>query len=255
MEKPVTLILGLGQLTGEAVARRFCEAGHAVIACDPQMKRVERVSDSLRDRAIVQHEELHTKIGIKNCLAAAIEAYGRVDHIVSVPPIPPRMPLTELEIDEFERLHMRSVRGAILMLQMFEKHVARRNEEDGETSGRRPQMGTVTFVLSLSARQINAGDFADAVVQHSILGVMRAGAIDLASKGIRSNAICALRPRAESEESWLKKRTPLGRASLADEIAEAVLYLSQPSSAIVTGETLVMDGGRSKLSGVIEIDD
>ena len=41
MDKPVTLILGLGQLTGEAVARRFNDAGHSVIAHDPSMKRVE----------------------------------------------------------------------------------------------------------------------------------------------------------------------------------------------------------------------
>ena len=110
----------------------------------------------------------------------------------------------------------------------------------------------MTFVLSLSAQQVSEGDFADAVMQHAILGVVRAGAVDLASKGIRVNAICALRPRAESEDPWLRKRTPLGRASLADEIAEAALYLSSPKSAIITGETLVMDGGRSRLSGIID---
>lgn len=256
MDKPVTLILGLGQLTGEAVARRFVEEGHAVIACDPQMKRVERVADSLRDKAIVQHEELHTRIGIKNCLAAAVEAYGHVDHIVCVPPIPPNLPLSELEIEEFERLHMRSVRGAIMTLQLFEKHVARRVDEQGETMGRKPQLGSVTFVLSLSAQQINEGDFADAVVQHSILGIMRAASIELAPSKIRCNAICALRPRAEStEQAWLKQRTPLGRASLADEIADAALFLSLPSSAIITGEMLTMDGGRARLSGLIAQDD
>ncbi|MEM5515951.1 SDR family oxidoreductase [Henriciella sp. AS95] len=256
MEKPVTLILGLGQLTGEAVARRFADQGHAVIACDPQPKRVERVADSLRDKAVVQQEELHTRIGLKNCLAAAIEAYGHVDHIVSVPPIPPNVTLTELDVQEFERLHLRSVRGAILTLQLFEKHVARRVEEQGDTMTRRSQFGSVTFVLSLSAQQINEGDFADAVVQHSILGVMRAAAVELAPKKIRSNAICALRPRAESTEvKWLKQRTPLGRASLADEIADAALFLSLPSSAIITGEMLTMDGGRSRLSGLIDVDD
>ena len=255
MDKPVTLILGLGQLTGEAVARRFVEEGHAVIACDPQMKRVERVADNLRDKAIVQHEELHTRIGVKNCLAAAIEAYGHVDHIVSVPTIPPNLALSDVDIDEFERLHMRTVRGAVLTLQMFEKHVANRLEQDSDALARRAQYGSVTFILSLSAQQINPGDFADAVVQHAILGVMRAAAIELAPKRIRSNAICALRPRAEGTEDWLKQRTPLGRASLADELAEAALYLSLPSSAIITGEMLTMDGGRARLSGLIDTDD
>ena len=256
MDKPVTLILGLGQLTGEAVARKFADAGHSVLACDSQPKRVEKAADSLRERAIVQHEELHTKIGLKNCIAAAVEAYGHVDHIVSVPPLAPDMPLSGLNVEEFERLQMRALRGAILTLQLFEKHVARRVDEAGDTLGRRPQLGSVTFILSLSARQSNAGDFGDAVVQNSILGVVRAGAVELAPKGIRANAICALRPRAEStEQSWLKKRTPLGRASLADEIAEAALYLSAPASAIITGETLVMDGGRSRLSGLVDTDD
>ena len=256
MEKPVTLILGLGQLTGEAIARRFCEAGHAVIACDPQPKRVERVADNLRDRAIVQQEELHTRIGLKHCLSTAIEAYGQVDHLICLPPVAPAMPLTELQTDEFDKLQLRTVRGAILTLQIFEKHIAKRVEEGGDTMGRRAQFGTITFVLSLSAKQMNAGDFGDAVVQNAVLGVMQAGAVELAPKGIRVNAICALRPRAEAEESkWLAQRTPLGRASQPDEIADAALYLSQPSSAIITGETLVMDGGRSRLSGLIETDD
>ncbi|WP_300377973.1 SDR family oxidoreductase [Henriciella sp.] len=256
MDKPVTLILGMGQLTGEAVARRFSDAGHSVIAHDAQMKRVERVADTLRDRAIVQHEELHTRIGIKNCLAAAIEAYGQVDHIVCIPPVAPEMPLGDLKMDEFEKLQMRAVRGAVLTLQLFAKHIDRRVEEAGDTMNRRAQMGTVTFILSLSASQMNEGDFGDAVVQHAILGVMRAGAVELAPKNIRANAICALRPRAETADAnWLKKRTPLGRAARADEIAEAALFLSKPSSAIITGETLVMDGGRNRLSGILDVDD
>lgn len=256
MDKPVTLILGLGLLTGEAIARRFSEAGHAVIACDPQPKRVERVADTLRDRAIVQHEELHTRIGLKNCLSTAIETYGHVDHLVCLPPVAPAMPLTELQTDEFDKLQLRAVRGAVMTLQIFEKHVARRVEEAGDTMGRKAQMGTVTFVLSLSAKQMNYGDFADAVVQNAILGVMQAGAVELAPMGIRVNAICALRPRAETEESkWLKKRTPMGRASQPDEIADAALYLSQPASAIITGETLVMDGARTRLAGVLDVDE
>lgn len=252
MDKPVTLILGLGQMTGEAVARRFSAEGHAVIACDASPKRVEKFSDSLRDKAIVHQEDLDTRIGVKNAIAAALEAYGKVDHIVAVPPIPPRTPFVELDLGEFEKMHSKALRSSILTLQMFERHVAKRVDEAGETMGRQKQLGSVTFVLSLAAQQVNEGDFADAVVQHSILGAMRAAAVDLAPMGIRVNAICALRPRAESEEPWLKKRTPFGRASLADEIAEAALYLSLAKSAIITGETLVMDGGRGRLSGIID---
>ena len=166
------------------------------------------------------------------------------------------MPLTGLGIDEFDKLHMRAVRGAVMTLQLFEKHIDKRVEEAGETMERKAQMGSVTFILSLSANQMNHGDFGDAVVQHAILGVMRAGAVELSPKGIRANAICALRPRAETTDAkWLRKRTPWGRAAQADEIADAALFLSKPSSAIITGETLVMDGDRARLSGILETDD
>lgn len=252
MDQPVTLILGLGQMTGEAVARRFADEGHAVVACDQSQKRVEKFADSLRDRAIVHQEDLDTQIGVKNALAAALETYGKVDHIVAVPPIPPKTAFTELNVADFEKAHIKALRTSILILKMFERHVAKRVDEAGETLGRKKQLGSVTFVLSLSAQQVSEGDFADAVMQHAILGVVRSGAVDLASKGIRVNAICALRPRAESEDPSLRKRTPLGRASLADEIAEAALYMSSPKSAIITGETLIMDGGRSRLSGIID---
>ncbi|MEL6209118.1 MAG: SDR family oxidoreductase, partial [Pseudomonadota bacterium] len=70
-----------------------------------------------------------------------------------------------------------------------------------------------------------------------------------ASQQIRVNAISAIRPRAEAEEGWDKSRVPLGRAALADEIADAALYLSSRAAAIVTGATLVLDGGRSVLAG------
>jgi NAD(P)-dependent dehydrogenase (short-subunit alcohol dehydrogenase family) len=69
---------------------------------------------------------------------------------------------------------------------------------------------------------------------------------------IRVNAVSAIRPRAEKNELWLKARTPLKRAALADEIAEAVGFLASPGAAIITGETLIMDGGRLQLGGTLD---
>ena len=69
--------------------------------------------------------------------------------------------------------------------------------------------------------------------------------------GMWVNAIIALRPRAEGREPWLKDRTPMGRPSLAEEIAETACFLASPNSAIITGEAITLDGGRRILSGVI----
>jgi len=117
------------------------------------------------------------------------------------------------------------------------------------------QTGTFTFVLSLGAQMSQPGWFSESASQHAILGIVRAAAIELADEAVRVNAIIALRPRAEGREPWLKDRTPLGRPSMAEEIAETAAFLSNPNSAIITGEAITLDGGRGLLSGLIVRDD
>jgi NAD(P)-dependent dehydrogenase (short-subunit alcohol dehydrogenase family) len=81
---------------------------------------------------------------------------------------------------------------------------------------------------------------------------MRAGALDLAEREIRVNAVIAIRPRDERAETYTATRTPLRRGAQGDEIADAVRYLASPEAAIVTGATLVLDGGRQRLSGILD---
>jgi NAD(P)-dependent dehydrogenase (short-subunit alcohol dehydrogenase family) len=85
-----------------------------------------------------------------------------------------------------------------------------------------------------------------------VLGVIKAGAVELADRQIRVNGIVAIRPREERIENWTTRRTPWGRAAIADEIADAARYLSSPDAAIITGELLKLDGGRSSLAGVLD---
>ena len=251
MDKTVTLILGLGQVVGEAIARRFHEDGHAVALADPAQKRLDRAEENLGEQATYHHENLHTKLGLRNAMAAASETYGHVDNIVVIPRIPDPAPLSDVDIEEFAKTHGQAMRGAVTLLKLFSKMVEARDELPGSSMERRTQKGSVTFILSLSAEQAYPGGFADSVTQHAMLGVVKAAAVELAPQLIRVNAICALRPRAEAAEPWLKTRTPLQRAALGDEIAEAALFLSRPRSAIITGEVMVMDGGRGRLGGVI----
>jgi NAD(P)-dependent dehydrogenase (short-subunit alcohol dehydrogenase family) len=81
---------------------------------------------------------------------------------------------------------------------------------------------------------------------------MKAGALELAEHAIRVNAVVAIRPREERSETWTARRVPLGRAALADEIAEAARYIASPQAAYLTGQSLILDGGRSTLSGLLD---
>lgn len=249
---PTTLILGLGRDVGTACARYFQEHGHNVVIASPNEKALQHSSDQLKENTVTHHGDLHSLIGMRNALNAAFEAYQRIDNLVIIPAVPKPVSLMDIDIDAFDETTIRDARGATLALYLFAQELAEQAPLISDGSQRLRQAGTVTFVLSLSARLASPGRFAESISQAAIEAVVQAGAVELAGVRIRVNAISAIRPRAEEDEPWLKARTPLGRAALADEIAEAVGFMASPGAAIITGETLIMDGGRLQLGGTLD---
>lgn len=250
MVASVTTILGLGHEVGDAVARRLIELGHNILAADSKSTRIEKAKTTIPESAIFHHGDLHTRLGLRNCFATVTEEFGRLDNVVVIPEIPEPTELAALNIENFDKDIVKACRGAALTMQVFSERMSQQEPADA-ANGRAKQKGTVTFILSDSAMASMPGRFNETVTQSAILGTMRAGALELAASGIRVNAIVAIRPRAETIEPWLKRRTPLGRAALADEIADLAGFLTSPSAAIITGEAIRLDGGRSALSGLL----
>ncbi|MEM8617196.1 MAG: SDR family oxidoreductase [Pseudomonadota bacterium] len=252
MEKPVTVIIGLGRTVGDAVARRFHEAGHDVLAVDPDRALLDELYKTIGNKIQYHQGVIHTRLGLRNALAAALETFGYVDHVVCIPDLPEPDTLRDLAMETFESTLIQSVRGAVQALRVFSEIMLEQIEDPSNAIDRARQSGSFTFVLSLGAAMVQPGWFSESVTQSAILGVIKAGAVELAKDGVRVNGITALRPRAEGREPWLISRTPMGRPALAEEIAEAALFLSNDQSAILTGQSLILDGGRTALSGLIE---
>ena len=255
MDRPVTLIIGLGQTVGDAVARRFIENDHDVLAVDPSSELLDDLKKAVGDKVAYHHGAVHTKLGLRNAMAAALETYSYVDNVVIIPPLPDPDRLLDLDMEDFESVLMKTVRGAVQALRVFAPQLIAERPETENAADRTRQTGTFTFVLSLGAQMTQPGWFSESVSQHAIVGIVKAAAIELAAEAVRVNAIVALRPRAEGREPWLMNRTPMGRPSLAEEIAETALFLTNPSSAIITGEAITLDGGRRFLSGLVASED
>ena len=156
MAAPVTTILGLGREVGGAIARRFDESGHKLMIADPNVARLEKLATKLTDGAATHHGDLHTKLGLRNCLAATIEAFGRVDNILLIPPIPEPDTLTDMEMDRFDKSLAKTTRGAVLALRIFSEHFSEQQEEPGSGIDRVRQNGTFTFILSLSGSRFQS---------------------------------------------------------------------------------------------------
>lgn len=252
MAQPVTVILGLGQEVGDAVARRFCEAGHAVLAADHDQSRIDKARENLPDKVALFHGDLHSRLGLRNCFAAAEESHPQVDNLVIVPRLAKADTLRALDMERFESMLGQTAKAATLAMALFSERIAAMEDVYAARAERMRQHGTVTVILSQIAQLHDPGYFTRSVAQAAVLAVVRAAAVELAPQQIRVNAISAIRPRAETAENWIKSRVPAGRAALGDEIADAAIFLSSPAAAIITGETMVLDGGRQALGGLMD---
>jgi NAD(P)-dependent dehydrogenase (short-subunit alcohol dehydrogenase family) len=90
------------------------------------------------------------------------------------------------------------------------------------------------------------------MTKHAIEGLTKAMAIELAPKNVRVNAIAPTfleTPMtasffADNEfRNWVLSRIPLGRLGRMEEVAGAIVFLASPAASLITGTSLVIDGG------------
>ena len=252
MAQPVTLVLGLGRETGEAIARRFEDEGHRVLAADPSLERIEAARDSLDETIQFYHGDLSTKLGLRNAVTAAVEAFGRIDNAVVVPPYEEPDSLLDFTQEKFEKALGRTARGAALALRVIAEHLL--EQEDLPEAGveRKRQKGAITFVLRYAAVSSMPGRFTDTVSQAAIQGVMRAGALELAQHNIRVNAIApGLIQTDFAKALWdnpqiraaQENKAALKRIGQPDDIGGVAVFLASKAGNFVCGQCIIADGG------------
>ena len=124
-----------------------------------------------------------------------------------------------------------------------------------------PHGSTIVAIGSLNSWRGDPNLLAYAASKHAVLGAVRSAALSLGTRGIRVNAVApgpvateALLSRIESRGELTglslsealrasERLTALGALATADDITNAVIFLSGSNSAAITGQILAIDGG------------
>lgn len=252
MRPPSVVILGVGRGSGLACARRFAGEGWSVTIVDGNHKTLEQARDDLGKSANYLHEDQSTRLGLKNALSGTLEQYDGLDVVLNIPPLPPEIPLEEIDFGQFSKDLEQTVLSAMMAGQIFGSEMIREIKEHEANTEKPPYPKSFLQILSISAALGDVGAPGRFVTQSSVLSVMKALALELAPHSIRSNAVVSVRPISEAADSWVKQRTPLGRSAKAREIADSAFFLASEKSNFMTGQSLRLDGGRSLLNGVIK---
>lgn len=151
-----------------------------------------------------------------------------------------RAPLIDLPVEEFDRLMAIHARGSFLAVRVPSRRWLAESA-----------VGSVVMIASVVATHAVPGQIHYVASKTAVAGIVRAAAAELASAGIRVNAIApgvirtpmtADRLENPEQREWLYRRVPAARVGEAGEIAQAAAWLLSDASAYVNGIVLPVDG-------------
>ena len=246
--KTVAMITGATSGIGRAVAKRFAAASiHVVIigrdqsALDKVTQEIERSGGTSLGLSVdvTREDEVRTAFEI------AITKAGRLDVLVNAAGHISSGTIENTSLNAWDSMMAVNLRSVFYLMQLATPHLI-------ETRGNMVNISSVTGLRSFP------GVLAYCVSKAGVDQLTRCAALELASKGVRVNAvnpgvvITEIHKRGgmteETYEQFLehsKTTHPIGRVGNAEEIAELVSYLASDKASWITGATYQIDGGRA----------
>ena len=171
----------------------------------------------------------------------AFAGLKRLDVLVNNAGLNRPQPFLEVDEPTLDRLLRLNVRAAFLVAQAAARLMVA--EGSGVIINMSSQMGHVGSELNRTVY---------VMTKHAVEGLTKAMAVELAPKGVRVVSIAPTfvttpltKPFFDDPvfRQWVLDRIPLGRLGTVEEVASAVVFLASPAAALVTGSSLIVDGG------------
>ena len=229
---------------GAAEASLFAREGAKVVigdVLDDEGRQTEAAINEFGGECLYVHLDVTSEESWRAAVAETANRFGKLDILVNNAGVVSRVPLEDLNVDEWDRVMDINSKGVFL------------GTKAAIPEMRRSGGGSIVNISSISGI---AGQSYVSAVYNASKGAVRiftkSTAIQYASEGIRANSIhpgpidtpmTAFRqgdPQAVADSIG---RIPLGRNGVPDDVAYGVLYLASDESSFVTGSELVIDGG------------
>ena len=239
----VVVITGAAQGIGAACARRFRQEQAQVVLLDIDDAKGEALAHELG--ASYLHCDVGDKRQVDSAVAHILQVHGRIDVLVNNAGIFKAADFLEVTEEDFDAVLRINLKGSFLMGQAVAKAMAI------DRRGSIVNMSSVNAVLAIP----NIASYN--VSKGGINQLTRVMALALAPHNIRVNAVAptiatelAARAVLTSDEAKAKvlSRTPMRRLGEPSEVADVVAWLASDAASYVTGEIVVVDGGRMTLN-------
>jgi NAD(P)-dependent dehydrogenase (short-subunit alcohol dehydrogenase family) len=236
----IALVTGAGRGIGRAVALALAAAGAELVLVSRTPRELDEVAQEIASgggRARALAFDVTRSAAVRDAFAGL----DRLDILVNNAGLNRPQPFLEVDEATLDLLLGLNVRAAFIVAQA----AARLMVANG---------GGV--IINVSSQMGHVGSERDRTVyvmtKHALEGLTKAMAVELAPKDVRVVSIAPTfietplsKPFLEDPDTraWILNRIPLGRVGTVEEVASAVVFLASPAAALVTGSSLLVDGG------------
>ena len=234
------LVTGASSGIGQACAAALGEAGAHVVAAARRVDKLQETVGEILDRG-GSAEVLEFDQGDLNNMTAALIAQAPFDIVLNSAGIARHGPATETRPEDYDAVMNVNLRGAYFLSVGAAKGMIK--------------AGRGGSIIHISSQMGHVGGQERAVycaTKFGVEGLVKAMAIEWARHRIRINTICPTfvltdftRRTFEDPErrAWIMDKIKLDRPAEVEDIMGAAVYLASDASAMVTGTSLLVDGG------------
>ena len=240
LDGKIALITGAGRGIGRAVALALAAAGAELVLVSRTAGELDEVAGAIKSSG-GKARPLVLDVTRSDAVRDAFAGLERLDILVNNAGINRPQPFLDVNEPTLDLLLGLNVRAAFVVAQAAARLMVAKG--GGVIINVSSQMGHVGSDLNRTVY---------VMTKHAVEGLTKAMAVELAPKGVRVVSIAPTfittpltKPFFDDPvfRKWVLDRIPLGRLGTVEEVASAVVFLASPAASLVTGSSLLVDGG------------